>query len=243
MPSAARLLYRLAARNEVVEMKTKNVVQGIGISMALVSLGILAGCLALSTDDGTSGTPRCTSVQDCPTPAICKTMECIEGDCITEFIASGMQCDETRVCDGAGSCVECTADSHCSGTNAVCENNVCISCSDGIKNGSEVGIDCGGSSCAPCPPGTPCSVETDCLDNNCVDGFCCDSACSTVCKSCNQPGQEGTCSSLPKGTEDPGICDKNRACGTNGNCLLKDGQPCEKPGQCLSASCFAGICF
>lgn len=224
-------------------MKTKNIARSIGFATALSSLGILAGCLALSTDEGASGTAHCASVQDCPSPATCKTMQCIDGECITEFAASGMQCNETRVCDGAGSCVECVANGDCSGTNPVCENNKCISCSDGIKNGTEISIDCGGSSCAPCGPGTACSSDTDCLDNNCVDGFCCDASCTGICKSCNQTGKEGTCSALPKGTEDPGFCDSKRACSANGNCLLKDGQPCDKPAQCLSASCFGGFCF
>lgn len=224
-------------------MKTKNVVQGIGISMALSSLGILAGCLALSTDEGDSETGRCVSVQDCPSPAICKTMQCIEGDCITEFMASGIQCNETRFCNGAGTCVGCLTNGDCQGTNPTCENNECISCSDGIKNGTEINIDCGGSTCAACGPGTPCSSDTDCLDNNCVDGLCCDASCTGVCKSCNQAGKEGTCAVLPKGTEDPGVCEKTRACSATGNCLLKDGQSCDKPAQCLSSSCFGGICF
>lgn len=226
-------------------MKTKNVVRGIGISMALASLGILAGCLALSTDEASSGAGagRCASVQDCPTPATCKTMQCIEGDCITEFASSGIQCNETRFCDGAGTCVGCLTNGDCQGTNPTCENNECISCSDGIKNGSEINIDCGGSTCAACGPGTPCSSATDCLDNNCIDGFCCDTSCTGICRACNQAGKEGTCSVLPKGTEDPGKCDNKKACSANGNCLLKDGQSCTQGSQCLNASCFMGFCF
>jgi hypothetical protein len=231
-------------------MKTKNVVQGIGISMALSSLGIVAGCLALSTTDegnGNTGSPgmdRCTSVQDCPNVTTCTTMKCIDGSCIPGFVPVGIQCNDNGVCDGAGTCVGCVTDSDCKGASPTCENSECISCNDGIKNGSESSVDCGGSRCGECGLGGSCSSNNDCSeDDDCVDGLCCDASCTGVCKSCNQPGKEGTCSSLPKGTEDPGICDNKKACGANGNCLLKDGQPCSTAGQCLNASCFMGFCF
>ena len=32
----------------------------------------------------------------------------------------------------------------CSGLNAYCKDNKCVACNDGIKNGDEGGVDCGG---------------------------------------------------------------------------------------------------
>jgi len=218
--------------------------------MAVMSVGFTASCLTLTTGDegttssGGSETGACTQVEDCPSVTICTTMKCIERSCVPGFVPAGLQCNNTGVCDGAGSCVSCLIDSDCSGSNPTCEKNECFSCSDGIKNGSETNVDCGGSKCDPCPAGTPCSSNNDCSEQfDCVDGVCCDAQCTASCKSCNQPGKEGTCSALPKGTEDPGVCDMTKACGgANGGCLLKNGQFCTQNSQCLEGFCFMGVC-
>lgn len=44
-------------------------------------------------------------------------------------------------------------------------------CSDGIRNGDETGIDCGGS-CPPCAVGQACTKRADCASALCVDGVC-----------------------------------------------------------------------
>jgi hypothetical protein len=46
------------------------------------------------------------------------------------------------------------------------------SCTDGIKNGSETDIDCGGSCVADCANGRACAVNGDCQSNNCVSLVC-----------------------------------------------------------------------
>jgi hypothetical protein len=55
-----------------------------------------------------------------------------------------------KYCDGKGACVECASNADCASN--VCTKNNCIaaSCKDGVQNGDETGVDCGGS-CAPCP--------------------------------------------------------------------------------------------
>ncbi len=47
-------------------------------------------------------------------------------------------------------------------------------CSDGIKNDSETGIDCGGapSMCPLCPNGQGCFANSNCLSNFCQAGMC-----------------------------------------------------------------------
>jgi len=227
--------------------------RALGLSIAVMLLGMAAGCLTLTTTQsgeggsggssmstssgGGSTATECTSVQDCPSITWCKTMACTEGHCVSGFTPAGSDCNDNRVCDGAGSCVRCLVDNDCSGDNATCENNDCISCSDGEKNGDETGVDCGGSKCAPCP--TTCTSNNECASNNCVDGFCCDTTCTATCKACNIAGKEGKCSSLPFGTEDPGLCDTTQACngGFTAKCLLKNGQSCADDAQCLSDKC------
>jgi hypothetical protein len=232
-------------------MKKNTIVNVINISMALLSIGFAAGCLALSTTDegntssGGAGSGRCSSVEDCPSVTICTTMKCLDGSCVPGFVQVGLQCNDTRVCDGAGTCVGCVDSSKCKGSNPTCENNECISCSDGIQNGEETAVDCGGSRCDSCPLGTPCSSNNDCSEgNDCVDGVCCDSSCTVVCKACNVAGNEGTCTAIPKGSTDPGKCEMNKVCGgTAGSCLLKDGQPCTQSSACLGGFCFNGFCI
>ena len=67
-------------------------------------------------------------------------------------------------CGGSGSCPACADYQSCSTgtdcTSLVCANAICqpVSCSDGVKNGSEADIDCGGS-CVPCTVRTPCGMR------------------------------------------------------------------------------------
>jgi hypothetical protein len=44
-------------------------------------------------------------------------------------------------------------------------------CTDGIQNGDETGVDCGGS-CPRCANGTGCANRNDCLSGVCLDGMC-----------------------------------------------------------------------
>lgn len=62
-----------------------------------------------------------------------------------------------------------------------CQGGSCIPppphpCTDGIKNGSETDIDCGGS-CARCANGLACASRNDCASALCVDRTC--EQCST----------------------------------------------------------------
>jgi hypothetical protein len=60
-------------------------------------------------------------------------------------------------------------------------------CSDGIKNSDETGVDCGGH-CGKCPPGGPCLVNADCM-------FACraDKTCSACNVAADCPGTETEC--------------------------------------------------
>jgi hypothetical protein len=49
------------------------------------------------------------------------------------------------------------------------------SCTDGLRDGTETGVDCGGSLCGPCPVGQGCSAPSDCqasLGARCANGVC-----------------------------------------------------------------------
>jgi hypothetical protein len=66
--------------------------------------------------------------------------------------------------------------------------------------------------------GRSCTGDTSCASGDCVDGFCCDESATmcTGCRACNVAGSEGTCTSVPAGTDPRDTCDAV-ACGT-GDC-------------------------
>ncbi|HKQ48912.1 MAG TPA: right-handed parallel beta-helix repeat-containing protein [Phycisphaerae bacterium] len=45
-------------------------------------------------------------------------------------------------------------------------------CVDGIQNGSETGVDCGGGTCPPCGAGQGCLAGSDCVSGICSGGIC-----------------------------------------------------------------------
>ncbi|MCY1022690.1 hypothetical protein [Pyxidicoccus sp. MSG2] len=63
--------------------------------------------------------------------------------------------------------------------------------------------------------GSNCSVSAQCETGWCVDGVCCQTACSGTCESCNLPGTEGLCTTVPAGEPRPGTC---ASCNGDGGC-------------------------
>jgi hypothetical protein len=61
-------------------------------------------------------------------------------------------------------------------TGETCTAGVCVgaaSCTDGIEDGAETDVDCGGNACAPCAVGKKCLVDSDCLTSVCsLAGVC-----------------------------------------------------------------------
>jgi hypothetical protein len=88
-----------------------------------------------------------------------------------------LKCDAGKKCVGASDCASgvCTA--------GVCGGN---SCSNGVKDGSESDIDCGGT-CGACSDGKMCLAQTDCeRGTRCTNGFC------LVLPEANEPAQPTT---------------------------------------------------
>jgi len=152
-------------------------------------------------------------------PASCgMTGECVGGAC---EVHSGNVCAAATcvsatftgdsICDGMGTC-QAPPPTACGGPY-LCNGNQCESCSDGIQNGNETDVDCGGGgACADCTLGQTCLVPSDCGTGLCVDDVCCNNACGSKCEHCNGANL-GTCSFVPAG-EDP----DNECPGNNKNC-------------------------
>ncbi|MEM2956603.1 MAG: LamG-like jellyroll fold domain-containing protein [Candidatus Pacearchaeota archaeon] len=75
-------------------------------------------------------------------------------------------------------CNSCPADCGCqAGYECYFQGGMyqCIympTCSDGIKNGFETDIDCGGPLCSPCTIGQSCLINSDCDSQLCISGIC-----------------------------------------------------------------------
>jgi hypothetical protein len=128
-------------------------------------------------------------------------------------------------CGGTSKCDRCTKNASCK-ANRDCESQYCMngrctepSCTDGVKNQDETGIDCGGP-CLPCDLGDACDVNADCSGQYCRDMKCADHCLSGV-KESDETGTD--C-----GGE---TCDK-----------CDDGVGCKEAGDCKSKICSNNKC-
>lgn len=177
-------------------------------------------CPSLDSDDATNGSdPSEDSADETAEPPDC---------------GNGFQDgDETDV-DCGGSCTEdCGNGQGCEGDDD-CQSNECgagmtcedpTSCEDGIVNGDETDVDCGGGTCPPCDDGEICEVGSDCVSQVCDDGMTC---VSPTCTDGVINGDEtdvdcggGTCPPCENGE----MCNEGPDC-ESGNC---DGGTCTGP--------------
>lgn len=88
---------------------------------------------------------------------------------------------------------DCMSDLSCDVTSGIC---TATSCNDGVQNGDEADVDCGGIECAGCPEGTPCSEGTDCDSGMCTNGACAPGYCGdgtvNAGEACDAGGQPST---------------------------------------------------
>jgi hypothetical protein len=96
------------------------------------------------------------------------------------------------------------------------------SCSDGIKNGTETDVDCGGS-CGPCGDGKGCVAAADCTSGDCINGQC-----GKLPQACGDKKQDGDETDVDCGGQVCARCD--------------DGKKCSAASDCKSDSCVGGVC-
>ncbi|MEP7120197.1 MAG: hypothetical protein ABJE95_04765 [Byssovorax sp.] len=156
--------------------------------------------------------------------------------------SSGGAPGSTSAAVSSGTDASCLVDGDCSPmTKCDPVTHTCYGCSDGLMNGNETAVDCGGD-CKSCN-GTMCLDAAVCSSGNCVDGRCCDTACAGVCMVCNYSPSVGTCTFTPRGGLDSVTCpDATQACDGAGVCKKASGQSCQQASVCGSGVCFAGLC-
>ncbi|MFZ5893508.1 MAG: alkaline phosphatase family protein [Myxococcota bacterium] len=96
--------------------------------------------------------------------------------------------------------------SHVCGAKGVC---VASTCSDGVKNGLETAIDCGGPTCKACP-NQACSLPTECASGKCTTGKCVAATCSDNVRNGNESSIDCGGSCTP--------CAANKTCRADADC-------------------------
>ncbi|HYO55995.1 hypothetical protein [Archangium sp.] len=95
-------------------------------------------------------------------------------------------------------------------------------CADGLSNGDETDVDCGGS-CQPCGSrGDTCQEDADCPVGVCTDGVCVEPSCTDGVKNGTETGVDCGGSSCP-------ACSVGETCGGDADC--------ESPYLCLEGVC------
>ncbi|RAL20327.1 hypothetical protein DL240_17245 [Lujinxingia litoralis] len=88
---------------------------------------------------------------------------CYEGVCLP-LDCSATTCESDETCYRGVCYAACSGDASCPEEGAQCLEGSCVvaTCTDGLQNGAETDIDCGGSECEACAPGKACQEEGDC---------------------------------------------------------------------------------
>lgn len=92
--------------------------------------------------------------------------------CGNSVIESGESCDDSNSisADGCSNTCQIETDYVCNGAPSSCD--YLPTCFDGIKNGTESDIDCGGNDCYKCETGKACTFGSECLSLNCTAMVC-----------------------------------------------------------------------
>ena len=109
------------------------------------------------------------------------------------------------------------------------------SCDDGVRNGDESGVDCGGA-CAPCALGESCGEATDCESGFCTGNVCVDESCADVACADDEACYRAVCYLA---CEDADGCDPSSRC-YQGSCLPLD---CSTTECTETETCYRGVCY
>lgn len=199
------------------------------VSVALVAFVAGIGCS--TTDDGANvdpGTGRAVAGSECSVDTECASSICRGEVCSVPAADDRIRnADETDVdCGGKDPKVpRCTPSQVCR-DGADCTSQVCkgFACqepgpTDGVKNGTETDVDCGGASKSPrCKAGLVCVASSDCESNLCKAGKC-------LSPAANDGVKNGSETDIDCGGTDAGTP------------RCKDGKACAEKADCESSVC------
>lgn len=176
---------------------------------------------------------RCDAGKTCGQNADCASSFCnaTTGLCVQSSCEDGIKDGtETDVdCGGDGQCPRCVVGKGCLGGSDCASSNcdgshLCVSlqCQDGVKNGSETDVDCGGTVCAACADGRSCMAGSDCSST-----FCAVTSHVCVASRCENQMRDGSETDVDCG----GSC---HGCAVNMHCSVAS--------DCATSSCVSSWC-
>lgn len=196
----------------------------------------------LYLDCGGPDCPGCPDGTDCEEHVDCASRYCIEEVCTASSCSddilngeeTGADCGGPlcEPCEDGGGCREpsdCTSgvcDVQTSDGEGICAEPMCADGEqegDGVLNGEETDVDCGGPFCDPCSDGSICTRGGDCVSGACFFEIC----------------QAATCfDGIMNSTETDVDCG-----GPDPECFrCRAGRLCMTPSDCASLMCVAHRC-
>ena len=174
--------------------------------------------------------PACPDGDGCMMSTDCQSGVCAMQICQTPACDDGvMNSDETDV-DCGGSCGPTCIDGEMCLVGGDCVDGICDpgsfvciggACNDGIENGNETDVDCGGS-CPACADGEMCLANVDCQSGVCTGNICQPAACDD---------------GVLNGDESDVDCGGGSCPG----CMV--GDSCGQDSDCASGNCPNGVCL
>ena len=192
----------------------------IGTKVATAKLpGDVAGDCMSTTCNGSGIKELSADDEDTPADDTCAEGQCVNHAPMQMPLAVGTVCSDGKsFCNLHQKCVICTVNAGCAAGTSCHEEGGCVSCTDGVRNGTETDVDCGGP-CMPCADTKVCVLDKDCTSTKCDNG---------VCISCYDKVLNGGEAQVD--------------CGGTSACLACPGADCAVPGQCALGFCEDTVC-
>ncbi len=173
-------------------------------------------CASASCAAPDGGTSRCA-------PARCD--DGVRNGVESDADCGGLDCPSCalgRLCRSGGDCAERVCGMTDGGEGRCAEPR----CDDGVRNGVESDLDCGGPRCDPCVVGRACALDADCQS-----GICYGTLCRPVC-----PFGRANCDNINAGCNEVNTLSDPTNCG---GC----GRRCAMGGRCENGTCPAGVSY
>ena len=150
------------------------------------------------------------------------------GSTIIDHCVNGLRDSELGEADYdcGGGCPPCNVGQHCATVadcvEGICSEGTCLAegCINGVQDGSETDLDCGGGGCNACFTGQKCGQDADCDSGVCSDAKC-------MAAACDDQVENGKETALDCGGDCP-------PCSVN--------QPCLAGRDCASGVCNGNLC-
>jgi cysteine-rich repeat protein len=168
---------------------------------------------------------QCVDGDDCISNVCSSNNTCLEASCtdgVKNATETGIDCGGGN-CPVCGTGSTCTSGSDCQSTVCDPATNLCVGagCIDGVRNGTESDIDCGGDDCSPCGDDAVCIDASDCASNVCTGNVCIPATCDDGVQNANETDID---------------------CGGDTCDLCGDGSACDDEADCDSGVCTANVC-